>query len=199
MKKELTEKQRKVLQFIAQRVSRENRPPTIREIAQNFKFSSTGTVRDYLRLLQAKGYLKLQAKKARAIELISEKLPRIPILAQVQAGSPVLSYEAIEDYLDLKQLACREDEQIFALRVKGDSMIEAGIMPEDLVLIRPQLICENGDIIVALIDGETTIKYFRRQQRKAYLQPANNKYAPILIKDNFSIIGKVISVIRKYV
>lgn len=196
--KALTEKQKRVLQFIARKIWQEKRPPTIREIAQNFRFSSTGTVRDYLRALQAKGYLKLAGKKSRAIELINEKLLRIPIAASVYAGGPIATYEDTEGYLDLERLAFT-DEQIFALRVKGDSMLEAGIMPEDLVLVRRQPICENGDIVVALIENETTLKYFKRHQGKIYLEPANKNYPAILVKDGFSIIGKVISVVRNYV
>ena len=198
MERGLTEKQKRVLQFIARKIWREKNSPTIREIAKNFKFSSTGTVRDYLWALQKKGYIRLAKKRSRAIELIGEKLLQIPIVAQVYAGSPILTYEDIEGYLDLERMIFH-DEQIFALRVKGDSMIEAGIMPEDLVLVRRQLVCENGDIIVALLDGETTIKYFKQRKGKASLLPANKNYAPILIKGNFSVIGKVISVVRRYV
>jgi repressor LexA len=198
MKQELTEKQRRVLQFVAHKIWQKKRPPTIREIAQNFKFSSTGTVRDYLRVLQDKGYIRLTKKKSRSIGLISKKLLQIPIVAQVYAGSPTLTYENIEDYFDLERLIFRH-EQTFALRVKGDSMVEAGIMPDDLVLVQKQSTCENGDIIVALIDEETTIKYFRRRKDKIYLEPANKNYVPILIKRNIAIIGKVISVIRNYV
>ena len=198
MRKALTEKQKRVFQFIARKIWWERRPPTIREIAQNLRFSSTGTVRDYLRVLQTKGYIKLAGKKSRAIELISKKLLQIPIVAQVHAGSPILTYEDIEGYFNLEHLLFA-DEPIFALRVKGDSMCEAGIMPEDLVLVRKQLIAQNGDIVVAMIDGESTVKYFKQHNKKVYLEPANKKYKPILVKENLSIIGKVILVVRKYV
>lgn len=198
MRKALTEKQKRVFQFIARKIWREKRPPTIREIAQNFKFSSTGTVRDYLRSLKAKGYIRLGGKKSRAIELIGEGLLQVPIVAQAQAGNLTLTYEDIEGYLDLERLTSI-DEEIFALRVKGDSMCEAGIMPEDLVLVRKQLIAQNGDIVVAMIDGESTVKYFKQHNKKLYLEPANKKYKPILVKRNLSIIGKVILVVRKYV
>ncbi len=199
MIEELTKKQKRILQFIAQKIWQDKRAPTIREIGQNFKFSSTGTVRDYLRTLQKKGYIRLAQRKSRAIELINENLLRVPILAQVSAGKPTLTYTDIEGYLDLGRLVAQEEEQVFALRVKGDSMIEAGIMPEDLVLVRRQPVCRNGQIIVALIDDEITIKYFHQRKGKIYLQPANKNYPPILAKDNFSVIGRVISVMRKYV
>lgn len=198
MKKDLSEKQKRVLQFIARKIWQERRPPTIREIARNFKFSSTGTVRDYLRILQAKGYIRLAEKESRAIELINGKLLQFPIIAQIYAGSPRLTYEDIEGYFDLERLAFNE-KQIFALRVKGDSMVEAGIMPEDLVLVRRQPNCENGDIVVALFEEEITLKRFKRSKGKIYLEPANRNYPPILAKGNLTIIGKVISVVRKYV
>ncbi|MFC1698615.1 transcriptional repressor LexA [Candidatus Omnitrophota bacterium] len=194
----LTPKQNQVLRFIAKKIWHERRPPTIREIGQNFHFSSTGTVRDYLRTLQNKGYLKLTKKKARAIEIINQKLLQLPIVAQVYAGSPTLTYEDIEGYLDLERLILKDGNQ-FALRAKGESMIEAGIMPDDLLLVRKQNTCATGDIVVALVDNEATVKYFRKHKNKIYLQPANKNYTPILIKDNFHIIGKVISVIRNYV
>lgn len=198
MRKELTKKQKRILQFIARKIWREKHAPTIREIAQNFGFSSTGTVRDYLRLLQAKGYIELAGKKSRAIKLIEKKLLQFPIIAQVHAGMPLLTYEDFEGYFDLEQLFFA-DEQIFALRVKGDSMVEAGIMPEDLILVRRQPGCENGDIVVALLEEETTIKYFKHRKGRAYLEPANKDYPLIPVKENVSIIGKVISVVRKYV
>lgn len=194
----MTNKQKQVLKFIARTIWREKRPPTIREIAQNFKLSSTGTVRDYLKALQDKGCIKLGKRKSRAIELINQQLLQIPILAQVYAGSPVLTYENIEGYLDIERLAFT-DEQTFALRVKGESMIEAGIMPEDLVLVRRQSSCNNGDVVVAWVDGEITIKYFKQDKAKVYLEPANQNYQTITPKENLSIIGKVISVVRKYV
>ena len=197
MDHDLTNKQKRVLQFISQRIWQKN-PPTIREIAQNFRFSSTGTVRDYLKALKAKGYISLTKKKSRAIELINQKLLQIPIVAQVHAGEPVLTYENIDGYLDLDRLIF-PDKQIFALRVKGESMVDAGIMPEDLVLVRRQPNCQNKDIIVAWVEGEITIKYFKQDQGKIYLQPANKDYSPIKVSRDFSVIGKVISVVRKYV
>ncbi|MFH1045498.1 MAG: transcriptional repressor LexA [Candidatus Omnitrophota bacterium] len=198
MENPLTEKQKRVLRFIAQRIWREKNVPTIREIAKAFKFSSTGTVRDYLRALQQKGYIKLTRKKSRAIELNAQKLLNIPIIGHISAGHPTLAYEDIEGYLNLERVFF-QDEHIFALRVKGDSMVDAGIMSDDLVLVRRQLLCASGDIVVALIGGEATVKYYRTRKDKAYLEPANKKYTPIAIQDDFSVIGKVISVVRRYV
>ena len=198
MNKELTDKQKRVLKFLSKKIWQEKRPPTIREIARNFRFSSTGTVRDYLRALEAKGYIKLTKNQSRAVELVNQKLLRIPIVAQVYAGSPTLTFENLEGYLDLERLALT-DEHTFALRAKGESMVEAGIMPEDLLLVRKQATCQNGDIVVALVDDQATVKYFQKRKGKIYLEPANQSYSPILVKDNIHIIGKVISVVRNYV
>lgn len=198
MEKQLTDKQKRVLRFLAKKIWQEKRPPTIREIARNFRFSSTGTVRDYLRALETKGYIRLTKNQSRAVELVNQKLLQIPIVAQVYAGKPTLTFEDVEGYLDLERLTLT-DEYTFALRAKGDSMIDAGIMPEDLLLVRKQTTCQNGDIVVALVDDQATVKYFKRHKDKIYLEPANQNYAPISVKDNIYIVGKVISVVRNYV
>lgn len=130
--KDLTEKQKQVLKFIYQSIKKENRPPTIREIADHFGYSSTGTVRDYLKALVNKGFIKVAAGKSRAIELVKETLFQVPILGRVQAGMPTLAVEEIEGYLNLDSFVFGQDDT-FALRVRGDSMIDAGIMPDDLV------------------------------------------------------------------
>ena len=137
VKQDLTLKQKKVLKYIYESIRTNNLPPTIREIAQKFRFSSTGTVRDYLKALVEKGYIKVTAHKSRAIELVREAIFRVPILGKVQAGLPTLAVEEIEGYLNLDSLVF-SDDTTFALRVKGDSMIEAGIMPDDLVLVKKQ-------------------------------------------------------------
>ena len=194
--KELTEKQRNVLQFIFDRIRSDNMPPTIREIAAEFGFSSTGTVRDYLKALIDKGYIKVGEGKARAIELVKEAF-RIPVLGAVAAGNPTLAVEDIEGYVELNDLFF-SDADIFALRVKGDSMIEAGIMPDDLVLVRRQAAAEIGDIVVALIQEEATVKRLIKEGNNFYLQPANSLYEPIPVNEDVSLIGKVITSIRKY-
>ena len=118
--------------------------------------------------------------------------------SSVQAGFSSAADEHIEGYLDLEPLVFA-DEQVFALKVKGDSMIEAGIMPQDLVLVHKQADCKNGDIVVALLEDRATVKFFKRCGNKVYLEPANKNYKPILVKGEFSLIGKVISVVRRYV
>ena len=194
--RKLTEKQKKVLEFIVTEVRHNNLPPTIREIAKKFKFSSTGTVRDYLKALVQKGYINIAAGKSRAIGLIKEVIYSIPILGKVQAGAPILAVEQIDGYLNLDRLIFSDDET-FALKVRGDSMIDDGIMPDDLVIVRKQSMAQTGETIVALIDNEATVKRLQKKGAEYYLQPANEQYLPIRIDQKVSIIGKVISVIRK--
>ncbi len=193
----LTDKQKQVLKFIYQSVRASNLPPTIREIAAHFGFSSTGTVRDYLKALAKKGYIRLSANKSRAIELIRESLFSVPILGGVQAGLPSLAVEEIEGYLDLDSLVF-SDDSTFALRVKGDSMINAGIMPDDLVLVRRQQMAQTGETVVALIGDDATVKNLQKRGRQYFLEPANERYEPIPVNEDVSILGKVISVVRRF-
>ena len=196
-KKILTPKQKQILKFIYGAIRRNNLPPTVREIAEHFHFSSTGTVRDYLKALVSKGYIRITANKSRAIELIKEMLFSVPILGLVRAGLPSLAVEEIEGYLHLDSLVF-SDDSTFALRVRGDSMIDAGILPDDLVLVRRQSMAQTGETIVALVDDEATVKNLHRRGADYYLVPANPKYHPILVDQRVSIIGKVISVVRRF-
>lgn len=193
---DITPKQRKILRFIQNRISHDSRPPTIREIASWFGFKSTGTVRDYLKVLAKKGYLKLTPKKSRAIELVKNIAFRIPILGQITAGIPNLAYEEIDEYLNLESFLSSSEKEIYALRVEGDSMTGKNIFDGDLALVKKQPIADDGDIIAALIGNEATIKILRKKHNKAYLEPANKRYSPI--SDEFKVIGKVIATIRKY-
>ncbi|MBI5150539.1 MAG: transcriptional repressor LexA [Candidatus Omnitrophica bacterium] len=196
-KQSLTSRQKEVLKFIYKAIRSDSRPPTIREIAGHFGFSSTGTVRDHLRALVEKGYIKIAAGKSRAIELIREALFSFPILGRVQAGLPNLAVEEIEGYLNLDSLVF-SDDSTFALRVKGDSMTGAGIMPNDLVLVRKQNMAQTGETIVALINEEATVKNLGRRGADYYLEPANPNYNPVKVDENVSIVGKVISVVRRF-
>lgn len=195
--KNLTPKQKKVLKYIYQSIRSNQLPPTIREIAGEFDFSSTGTVRDYLKALIKKGYIRISSNKSRAIELIRENLFAIPIIGRVQAGLPTLAIEEIEGYLNLDSIVF-SDESTFALRVKGDSMIEAGILPDDMVLVKKQTVAQTGETVVALIHDEATVKKLGKTGRDYFLEPANPRYKPIKVDENVSIIGKVISVIRRF-
>ena len=193
----LTTKQKQVLKFIYQKIKNTQLPPTIREIGEQFGFSSTGTVRDYLNVLVRKGFIRISAHKSRAIELVKTNLFSIPILGRVHAGLPSLAVEEIEGYLDLDSLVF-SDDSTFALRIRGDSMVDAGILPDDLVLVRKQKTAQLGDIVVALIHDEATVKYLRKYNRQFYLEPANSNYQFIPVNEDVTILGKVISVIRKF-
>ncbi|MCG2710882.1 MAG: transcriptional repressor LexA [Candidatus Omnitrophica bacterium] len=194
---ELTNKQQEVLMYIRKMI-REGLPPTIREIAAQFGFSSTGTVRDYLTALCKKGYILLEEKKSRAIELTEKAMLTIPILGRVPAGVPVLAIENIEDYFNVDKLFAQKDE-LFFLRVHGDSMIDAGIMPDDLVLVKKQPCAQDRDIVVCRVDGEVTVKILRSRENKFFLEPANKNYSIISLNERSQIIGKVITAVRKYV
>jgi len=198
MKTKLTDKQKDVLKFIYDRIKQANLPPTIREIGEHFGFGSTGTVRDYLHALTQKGYIRPTATKSRAIELVRSALFSFPIIGGVQAGLPTLAVEEIEGYLDLDSLVFSDDDT-FALRVKGDSMINAGILPDDLVLVKRQSVAQTGETVVAMVGKEeATVKYLRKRDGMYYLEPANPAYQPIPVNEDVSIIGKVISVVRRF-
>ena len=192
----LTEKQKDVLAFLRQRI-RSGLPPTIREIAQEFKVSSTGTVRDYLKALVKKGYIELSKNKSRAIELTEKAMLSIPIIGRVPAGVPVLAIENVEDYFNMDKLFAQQDE-LFFLRVYGDSMVGVGIMPDDLVLVKKQPIAGDGEIVVCRVDGEVTVKTLRNKDNRFYLQPENKNYQIIPLNESSQIVGKVITAVRKY-
>ncbi|MFA6217030.1 MAG: transcriptional repressor LexA [Candidatus Omnitrophota bacterium] len=197
MVRELTEKQKKVLEFICEKV-RENIPPTIREIAKGLGFSSTGTVRDYLNALVKKGYVKRGSNKSRAIELL-HTFNKIPIISTIAAGKPSFAYEDIEGYVDTYDLFLGRlsFNDVFAVRVKGDSMVDAGIISGDIAVIKKQPVADNNDIIAALLDNnEVTLKRLKTKSNTAFLEPANQNYQPI--RAEFSIIGKLLTIIRKY-
>jgi repressor LexA len=197
MKELLSLKQKEVLRFIRRKITEDNFPPTIREIAGHFHFSSTGTVRDYLGILAKKGYLKLKKQKARAIELV-EDIFKIPLLGRVNAGSPQIAEQDIEGYLEPDEFL-KSTGDLFALRVKGDSMVDAGIIEGDLVVVRRQPQAQNGEIVVAIIGDEATVKFFKKINKGLFLFPANKKYKPIAYSESTAILGRVIRVLRKYV
>lgn len=192
----LTPKQKEVLEFIRGRVAGGSLPPTLREIGGHFGFASTGTVRGHLNALARKGYLTLTRQKARAIEL-DRRLFGIPILGRVQAGEPQLAQEDVEGYLEPYVWA--GDEKLFALRVKGDSMRDAAILEGDLVVVRRQAVAQPGEVVVALIGDEATVKRFGKKGGKAFLFPENSAYKPIPFTAEAKVLGKVVTVVREYV
>jgi len=195
MNEPLTPPQKKMLHYITRHLRQEGHPPTIREIGRAFGFRSTGTVRDHLHALQRKKYLRSLPGKSRGL-LPAEWLRELPILGRVPAGGPLLAEENIEGTVDLSTEFT--GDQVFALKVQGDSMIEAGIHEDDLVVVRTQDHAETDDIVVALVDGEATVKRLARRNGKLWLQPANPRYEPLPVAGDTRIAGKVIGVIRSY-
>ena len=196
----LTLKQEKVLKFIRKRVG-EGFPPTIREIGQEMGFKSTGTVRDYLKALMQKGLVRRMNNKSRAIELAegAAVFNKIPIIGTINAGKPNLAYEEIQGYVDADDLFLGRlgFNDVFALRVKGDSMIDAGILEGDVAVIKKRPDAQNNDIVAALLDNnEVTLKRLRSKSGRFYLEAANVNYPPIF--EEFKVIGRLITVIRKY-
>ncbi len=201
-KNELTDAQNNVLKFIKRYMEHNNLPPTYEEIADNFGFKSKNSVETHLQALEKKGVIKRIEKKSRGIRLndsVDERREHlIPLVGTVAAGSPILAEENISDYLDLYKIFYTNSE-IFALNVKGDSMIKAGIMNGDMVVVQKQPFIENGEIGVAVIDGEATVKRIFLKKDGAVLKPENDDMEDIVVsadENNFLIAGKVIGVIR---
>jgi len=199
----LTPPQQKLLTYILDSIRNSGRPPTVREICHAFGYRSTGTARDHLHALETKGHLKKLPGKSRGLVpsnwsklLRAEFLLPIPILGRVPAGGPLLAEENIEGSLDLSEEFA--GQKTFALKVHGDSMVEAGICEDDLVVVRGQPHAEPGEIVVALVDGESTVKRLARRNGKLWLQPENPRYEPIAVGGDTRILGKVIGVIRSY-
>ena len=194
--KDLTSKQGALLRFLQNKILEEGRPPTIREIGQRFGFKSTGTTRDYLASLTKKGYLKRTPHRSRSIELTRPLLFRIPVLGRITAGKPDLALEEFEEYVYLDEFISNQNRQIFALRVKGDSMVEKGIHDGDIAIFKKQQLAEEGQIVAALIDHEATIKMLKKQKNEFFLAAANSAYPDI--RKPFTIIGKVVAVLKKF-
>lgn len=197
--KPLTDKEKKILNYITEKIQFDE-PPTVRDIKDAIGIKSTATVHAYLLRLEEKGYIKKQSGKSRALKLndaVAGPLTRrVPIVGKVTAGVPILAVENFDGYVDFTEAHYRSDE-LFALRVTGSSMIDAGILDGDVVIVRHQSVAENGDIVVALIDDSATVKTFYREGGRFRLQPENKKMDPIIV-DELSILGKVVASIRYY-
>ena len=195
----LNQRAREILAFV-QRFTRERGfPPTIREIGGAFRISSTNGVRYYLNLLEKAGHLKRSGKISRGIETAFSSTHRgsIPILGRVAAGQPILAEEALEGRLDAGDMFGTTQE-LFALRVRGDSMIGAGILANDYVVVRQQERASAGEIVVALLGEEATVKYYQPRRDRVELVAANPEYPPILVDPgaDFRILGVVKGVVR---
>jgi repressor LexA len=203
MPKELTQRQRQILQCILQHIDLRGYPPTVREIGEAVNLSSSSTVHAHLKSLEEAGLIKRDAILTRAIRLLPgtitkakpQRVVNIPVVGRVAAGKPSLAVEDIEETYPLPQDFLAGGDG-FMLEVHGDSMIEDGIRDGDLVVVRKQPVAENGDTIVAMVDNEATVKRFYREDGKIRLQPANSSMVPIIVQDA-SIIGKVVGLIRR--
>ena len=221
----LTERQRQILEFITRRIEEQGYPPTIREIGEQMGIKSTNGVNDHLKALERKGFLKREGLKSRALrpvhmpepnsapaaesDVVSAVIPdsgstvSVPVLGRVAAGAPILADEHPEATVQVDSffLGGRKGEKIFALRIAGDSMIEAGILDGDYIFVRKQLEASRGDIVVAMIDGEATCKRYEPNGDVIHFVPENSSMEPIVVRRsdfrNTSILGIVVGVYRQ--
>lgn len=198
---DLTARQQEILDFIRQEVREKGYPPSVREIGEAVNLSSSSTVHSHLERLEKLGYIRRDPTKPRAIEILSESsvspapVINVPLIGRVAAGSPVLAEQNVEDVYPLpKDFVLYEDA--FMLKVHGDSMIETGIFDGDLVVVRRTAEARNGDIVVALVGEEATVKRFFREKDCIRLQPENSSMEPIIVKD-VAILGKVTGLLRR--
>jgi repressor LexA len=208
----LTKRQEQTLSFIRQSIEERGYPPTLREIGEHMGIKSTNGVNDHLRALERKGYLRREDMKSRALKLVpqadsrpaassADDMVEIQILGRVAAGAPLLAEESIVDTVRIDRGLVRGGRDVFGLRVQGDSMIDAGILSGDYIFVRKQLTAQRGDIVVALIGDEATVKYYYPEKDYVRFQPANGQMAPILVRAaDFKptmLLGKVVGVFRK--
>jgi repressor LexA len=192
MKNKLTRMQKRVLNFISSCIRKDGIPPTLREIRDHLGLSSLASPRHHLKKLAEKGYIKLKSSASRGIELMTG----IPVLGEISAGFPLEALENVEGYFNISR-TFPEAEDIFCLRVKGDSMEGAGIMDGDLVIVKKQSAAESGQIVVALSAGEALVKRLVRRGCGFILKAENPSYEDINVREA-SIIGRVTGVIRSY-
>lgn len=194
----LSAKQLAVLECIREEFALSGRPPTYREIARSLGYDAVGTVQDHIRTLIRKGFLEKEEGVSRGFRLSYQRgTNEIPVLGRVPAGHPI---EAIQEVQGSIAVPSHLRGELFGLRVTGESMIEAGILDGDLVVVRKQSHAENGDVVVAMIDGEATVKYLEKKAGRVRLLPANPRFQPIDVPANASnlIQGKVVSIQRFY-
>lgn len=216
MAKKNSTKQQEILDYVNKCVYENGYPPSVREICAAVGFKSTSTVHAYLQKLNDSGILQKDPTKPRALKIIhkpdkvkksdvnaqkdvyytNREMVEVPIVGRVAAGQPILAVENITDTFPLP-VDFVQNSTAFMLRIQGDSMIEAGILDRDFVLVRQQSTANNGDIVVALLGDEATCKTFYKEKDYIRLQPENSRLDPIIVRDDVSIIGKVIGVFRR--
>ncbi len=204
----LTRRQEMVLDFITQSICDRGYPPTLREIGSHMGIRSTNGVNDHLRALERKGYLKREDMKSRALRPVAldtgqdNNVVEIPVVGRVAAGEPVLAEQNIEETVSVDRYFIGRQRDVFALKVRGDSMINAGIDEGDILFVRKQLHAERNEIVVVLIGDEATVKYYQPERDFIRLQPANDAYAPIIVrKEDFrptQILGVVVGLYRRF-
>jgi repressor LexA len=204
----LSERQQQVLDYIRKTVADRGYPPSVREIGEAVGLSSPSTVHSHLSALVEAGVIKRDPTKPRAIMIVEESRPahailpdrlrEVPVLGRIAAGTPILASEHVEEVITLPVDLIGSDP-VFLLEVKGDSMIDAGIMEGDLVAVRSQKDARDGEIVAALINGEeATVKRLRRRDGKVILESENPAYPPMVFTDGVELVGKVVSVLRRY-
>jgi repressor LexA len=203
MSKEITSRQKELLKYIIQQIRDYNLPPSVSEMANFLKVSSKNAVAKLLNALQESGHIKTSGK-ARGItvldalgESLEKGLIAVPLIGAVQAGSPHLAEEHVEEWINLPSSLVKSRRDVFLLKVRGDSMINAGIYQGDLVIVRPTREAKNNDIVVALLHDEATVKRFIQIKNRSYLKAENPDYKDIYPKEDWMIQGKVVGVIRQ--
>ena len=197
----ISKKQTEILEYIKSEILSKGYPPAVREICEAVDLKSTSSVHSHLETLEKNGYIRRDPTKPRAIEILDDdfnltrrEVVNVPIVGHVAAGQPILATENIEDYFPIP-VEFMPNQDSFMLKVKGESMINAGILDGDNVLVKRQANAENGDIVVALVDDSATVKTFYKEDGYYRLQPENDTMDPIIVED-CSILGKVFGVFR---
>ncbi|OBR93600.1 LexA repressor [Clostridium ragsdalei P11] len=199
------DRQFQIYEFIKTQIREKGYPPSVREICAGVGLKSTSTVHSHLEKLEKKGFIKRDSSKSRTIEIIKKSVPKttkkelidIPIVGTITAGMPILAVENIEDVFPLPIEYVKNKNQLFILKVQGESMIDAGILDGDMSIIEQTNFAENGDIVAALIDNEATLKRFFKEKGHIRLQPENKSMSPIIVND-CKIIGRLVGIYRRY-
>ena len=192
----LSDKGKKIYEYIRDCILNRGFSPTVREIGEELGIKSTSTVHYYLKELSEEGYIIKDSMKKRTIKLPSSDACAVPLLGTVTAGLPITAIEEVEEYISIPNLTGDSDDY-FALHVRGDSMIGAGILDGDIIVVKKTPVCHNGDIVVALIDDEATVKRLYKEKGYFRLMPENPAYEPIIVEE-VTILGKIAALVRNY-